>query len=500
MLTQRQMCILTLLSEQSLPCGQIAESLSVSPGTVRNDLRQIQEYLEKTGRGSIISTPGVGFSLHSSQRCAGQHDTGRGFQISERSFYIGMRLLQVRPGEAVTETKLSEELYISRSSVSRALESLQELLSRFDLTIEKKKNQGILLAGDEFNKRLAWAQLCRSHMTGKGEKHREWSHRDFGEPQEWEKILPGIELDRIDRLIRRLEGEYDPIDEAEKYLELFIHLGLSLYRSSKKYRICLKKRPQLVQQLEEMRGFMERLDVIWQEEMDRFLPREEKEYIGICILFSGILKSSAMDYQRRRLLSSPEFQAFFREFTQVMREVCAIDLSREQQMQEAFCYHVSGLIFRMKNGLRTKNPLLKEIRRTYPSIYGASWFSSILFEKYFGIVVTDDEIAYLTTYLAAAKERARPFITACVVCNYGVSVSQLLCERLRRVIPEIEIVDILPRKKFEELSRRGEIETSRTRMRTGKRKAGICARGLLLYLIFRLRTRKRLFTVCASGW
>ena len=86
MLTQRQMCILTLLSEQSLPCGQIAESLSVSPGTVRNDLRQIQEYLEKTGRGSIISTPGVGFSLHSSQRCAGQHDTGRGFQISERSF------------------------------------------------------------------------------------------------------------------------------------------------------------------------------------------------------------------------------------------------------------------------------------------------------------------------------------------------------------------------------------------------------------------------------
>lgn len=449
MLTERQIHILAILSEQSLTCSEIARQLSVSAGTVRNDLARIEEHLENTGNGLLVRKPGVGVSLKRNYRRKSPAKDGESLVVGERGCYIGLRLLKTREGEAVTETRLAEELYVSRSSVRRELELLEEPFSKLGLVIRKRKNQGVMVEGSEFNRRIAWKELAFARI----ERHRQGT--EF--KKELAILLPGVDLAAVERLIQALEQRYDAIGDPHKHLELLIHIGLSLYRSSQGCAVSLEGKSTVWQQVQEIGGFVEDFEQIWKREIGRYMPSQEKEYICLYVFFSGILKSRGVDFQRQKMLTSPEFEAFLQEFDQVVQSICGIDITGDERLLEAFRYHLSGLIFRMKNGLRMKNPLLRQIKTGYPGTYGAAWFSSFLFEKYFGIVVTDDEIAYLTTYLAAAREHLRPVISVCLVCNYGLSVSQLLCERLRHSIPEIQVMDILSYERFQELSRKGEI-------------------------------------------
>ena len=53
----------------------------------------------------------------------------------------------------------------------------------------------------------------------------------------------------------------------------------------------------------------------------------------------------------------------------------------------------------MKNGVRIHNPLLHEVRNSFSSIYQATWATSILFDQYYSVTITEDEIAYIALYL-----------------------------------------------------------------------------------------------------
>ena len=77
----------------------------------------------------------------------------------DRKFYMLRRILCTGPGHVLTETRLSEELFVSRSSISRELDAIIPWLGNYNLQVEKRRNHGISLNGKEFDKRRAIAEL-----------------------------------------------------------------------------------------------------------------------------------------------------------------------------------------------------------------------------------------------------------------------------------------------------------------------------------------------------
>lgn len=45
------------------------------------------------------------------------------------------------------------------------------------------------------------------------------------------------------------------------------------------------------------------------------------------------------------------------------------------------------------------------IKKEYKNVFRASWAISILFEEYYGLQITEDEIGYIVLYIQAAIER-----------------------------------------------------------------------------------------------
>jgi mannitol/fructose-specific phosphotransferase system IIA component (Ntr-type) len=79
------------------------------------------------------------------------------------------------------------------------------------------------------------------------------------------------------------------------------------------------------------------------------------------------------------------------------------------------------------------------VKQEYKQTFLATWSTSNLFEEYYGVQVTEDELAGIALYIQASLirlNRERPF-KALMVSRQGLASSQLMMELIKYSIPEI---------------------------------------------------------------
>lgn len=92
-----------------------------------------------------------------------------------------------------------------------------------------------------------------------------------------------------------------------------------------------------------------------------------------------------------------------------------------------------------------RNPLLKEIKEGYSELFEIVKETSKILKLNEDIVVSDDEIAYLTLHFGAAIERQKfadkPMkLDLGVVCASGIGISSLLSSRIKSTLIEVDHV------------------------------------------------------------
>lgn len=132
-----------------------------------------------------------------------------------------------------------------------------------------------------------------------------------------------------------------------------------------------------------------------------------------------------------------------KEIINIAERALSLDLSNDKQLLNGLILHLRPTINRLKYGLTLRNPLLNDIKENYPEIYGVAWMTSVVFEKYLGKKVAEEEIGYIALHLGAAVERAKKPLKALVVCTTGIGTAQLLAARLEKSFKQIEIKDIV---------------------------------------------------------
>ena len=173
------------------------------------------------------------------------------------------------------------------------------------------------------------------------------------------------------------------------------------------------------------------------------IPQAEIGYISLHILGSKMQQGFTIDHSEDIIDSSDDFvRDLAKEIIHLVGVVLSVDLQDDQQLLTGLILHLRPTINRLKYGLRLKNPLLNEIKLKYPSVFGAAWSSSVLFEKYYGIKVTEEEVAYLAMHFGAALERKKTLTRAVIVCSSGIGTAQLAAVRLEQSISDLKIVEI----------------------------------------------------------
>ena len=134
-----------------------------------------------------------------------------------------------------------------------------------------------------------------------------------------------------------------------------------------------------------------------------------------------------------------DLEAFVKRVIDMIATVLDIDLSEDEILRESLLLHMRSAIFRMKYSTAVGNNISKYVKEEYKQTFLATWSTSNLFEEYYDIQVTEDELAGIALYIQAAIIRQKKSLplAALLISDRGLASSQLAIEMVKYNIPEI---------------------------------------------------------------
>ncbi|MDN5317087.1 MAG: hypothetical protein PWR08_1211 [Thermoanaerobacterium sp.] len=446
--------IKTLLnSEEALVVNELAKKLNVSNKTIRNDLKKVDEFLNGKGL-KLLKKPGTGVMIEGPENkkldLLTELNTSskfvEPFSPEARKNYILKRLFMSNIN--ITIKELAEELYVSKDQKHKDLEAVEEWLSKYNLRLIKKTNYGIEIYGSEEDWRNAAASLI---VSNKGQEEiKELLYEDYTGRIDYKtltrlKELIDIDYRKLEKIVSNMEPKLQFRFSDEAFVSLIIHIAISMERLRRNKDIklsndVLKK----LKQHEEYTIAKEAAKEI-EENFEVKLPDSEIGYILLHILGAKMqqnkLKNIDIEIKEDENIDIAVTMA--KEIIKIAEKALSVDFSGDSQLLNGLILHLKPTINRLKYGLTLRNPILNQIKENYPDIFGVAWMTSIVFEKYIGKKVGEEELGYITLHLGAAFERAKKPLKALVVCSSGIGTSQLLAVRLERCFRNIEIIDIV---------------------------------------------------------
>lgn len=442
-----------LNSEQPLTVDYIANTLKVSNKTIRNDLKKAEEFVQQKGV-KIIKKPRVGILLEGprnkrlelADEIKKSLDFEEPFSPEARKNYILKRLFMSKG--SVTIKELAEELYVSRITIHKDLQSVEKWLNKFNLKLLKKPNYGIEVVGDEENWRNAVASLIV--LTKEQKELKEFLYNDYTGRIDYRtlvqlKELFDIDYKQLEKIVSNAESKLKFRFSDEAFISLVIHVAISIERLKHKKDVKLSKA--VLNNLKQKDEYViaQQMAKEIEEKFNVVLSESEIGYIVLHIIGTKMQQNKIEDVNLElEDEESIELAVIMsKEIINIAERALSLDLSNDKQLLNGLILHLRPTINRLKYGLTLRNPLLNDIKENYPEIYGVAWMTSVVFEKYLGKKVAEEEIGYIALHLGAAVERAKKPLKALVVCTTGIGTAQLLAARLEKSFKQIEIKDIV---------------------------------------------------------
>lgn len=438
MLSQREIEILSYLSQRRnefVKSSEIGTMLELSDRTIRKYIKTLKLEVEKNG-AILIAKQGYGYQLKIDlmiefENFLKRYLSKKGTKhenindSKDRQYYILNLLLFNRA--TITIEQLSEQLYISRSTVSQDIANIKKVIAQYNLELVSKQQNGITIEGDERDKR----HFIMDYFLGNSFFHS--INKYFQETP----LLQQINMEELAIIV------VDETRESKVYLSdyilqnLVLHLGLMIRRLLDGH--CLKTITSHEEVLTEKeltvaRKILNRVERIYQISF----PEEEAKYISLHIMSKGSQhheKKSQSDLSKRvkKILNKIETDLGF-------------PMSADSQLLYGLVTHLEPLIKRVQNKIHLENPILNDIKSQNEA-------SLTMTKAYFGALkelkgqeVSDGEWAYLTLHLLAAIEKyyQREKLNVLIICATGYGSAQMLKVRVEKEFSlQMNIVDVI---------------------------------------------------------
>ena len=449
-MNKRQARILKALYQAQgfMTLAEIARQMDVSVKTIRNDITAVNQFLEARQVTKLEAKPHLGIRCNMSQteweylKNSDHQPDGR--EEQEILFYIIWQLL--RRGN-LTAQKLSEQYYISRVQLDKILTEAQNWFSKYHILFERRRGLGIQIHYCEYHYRLAmrafYEQFENELYDPMQTRSSRYASVDSKEYTALTILLNGFDIDGIIEVVNDLEAKFGIHFSYPANVSLLIYLSLCIVRSRNGYLVG--EIPSIPCQIDGASDALlcQTLINLLEKQFQIKLDPCEHQFLLFCVSISEI--QNFYDDQARREFEYQNIPLcrLTVKFVHLISDVTDIDFRQDRFFLHQMLLQLRTMIGRLKFQIPSHNPLLRQIKAKYPEILAMIWSAVGIFEKELQFDLTEDDIGFLALLVGGAIERSLSKIKACIVCEYGVGVSQILKEKIERSVGFLTITEVL---------------------------------------------------------
>lgn len=439
---------LLLSSSDYITVNTIAKELNVSNKTIRNDLVILDEWLlefnlsldKKTGSGVII-LGNEDIKLKVIRDINNKSNCIYAYSPEDRKRYILSKLFIKNSKFRIRD--ICNELHVSRATVHKDLVVIQNFLQNFKVTLVRKTNNGVYLKGKEKDMRKAIFELATSNKSYTELKEILFSSSDECKDTPSAKIFKELfnyDFEKLSQIIlHTLQVEKSNLSD-EYYINFLINVAICVKRVSINRYINLSE--SFFRELLEHKIF-EKSKALCSNLSETFdVEFTDEEVCYILLHIEGLLKSMKKTITLEPLKSEGITEYSLSEaITTHWGDILNLNLKDDSILIESLANHLKSVLHRINYGFTITNPILNDIKRTFPYTYKAAKESNTVIRQLMNYEVNEDEIGYLTLYLISAIDRSKAPLNTVLICHCSTGVSNLLIQKLSFEFNQIKIIE-----------------------------------------------------------
>lgn len=421
--------------------------IKVSPRTLFSDVEIINNYLkdfnllvEKKPRVGIKLIGDIESTLKVIEDLNNNFKSTKAYSTEERQLEI-LKMLLVEE-KTISYQKLSEYFWVSKTSISKDIESIESFFNDKTIAIESDK-KGTRIIGSEVQKQYS-LKLYTEDLLNKKSVENEKDFLKYA-PKILKQIYPEELVNIIFEEVENLEKTLN-ISLTYYYLRsLIITLIIFIFRLGKNHHIEFKKNF-IFEEIKSLETY--------------FIAKNILENISNRLKIK--INNSDVDYLNKQLIAhciKPEFsnveqsekyENVVKEIILEMSQIMNVNLSGDKKLYEGLLFHIVPMVYRLHIGIMIENPLLKEIKEQYSVTFSATWYVMSKISDKLNILLSEDEVAFIMVHFQAAIDRNAQVKKILIVCPTGIGSSELIANKIKRYLPSKDIIEVVPIRKIYE--------------------------------------------------
>ncbi|MGM0370338.1 MAG: BglG family transcription antiterminator [Bacillota bacterium] len=449
--------------EEPISIKNLADKFNVSSRTIRYDLDDIKSSIDLYN-AKLIKKTHVGVYLEGEKEELNKiekelidiYSFERVLSPEERQHLILFRLFQAN--EPIIIKELEVMLHISKSTIIKDLDKVEEWLSDHDLTLVRKTNYGLEIKGEEIDIRHAMMNVLEETANEKElvgflrqiqKQALEDRNLEAGFFKEFDKLVSDIDLTQLESVISFAEKQLGFQFADEAYASLLVHLALAISRLLDGKDIKLpKERLKIIKKSDEY-NIATKIGKIIEQIFEISIPDSEIGYVTLHLMGAKLWQKIGDDDYKKLADEDLDQDLIIltKEMVKVVEDYLGVDLIDDTQLIIGLALHLKPTINRVKYDLPLKNSLLVDVKSKYTEIFEATKSAAKILESKLQKEISSDEIGYITLHFGAALERNESLqssrkLRTVLVCSSGVGTTNLLASKLRKEFSEIKICNV----------------------------------------------------------
>ncbi|MBE5676979.1 BglG family transcription antiterminator [Staphylococcus sp. SS87] len=432
---KEMIALLIKYNGQFVTIHDIAQQLAVSSRTIHRELKGVEAYLtsfsltlERANKKGI-RIAGAESDLNDLKQSIAQHQT-IDLSVEEQKVIILYALIQAK--DPVKQYSLAQEIGVSVQTLAKMLDDLETDLNGYQLSLSRKRGEGIYLVGTESKKREFLSQLMVNNLNSTSVYSVIENHFVFHSLNQIQQDF--VDLERIFNVERLLMDYLSALPyqlTESSYLTLTVHIVLSITRIKNGEYVALNEEIyDSVQHTLEHKVASELADKLGQIYDVTF---NQAEIAFITIHLRGAKRKNLNDTSSNNQCEENKIKSFVKK----VESISGMNFADLDTLVDGLTLHLNPAINRLQANIETYNPLTDMIKFKYPRLFENVRLA--LNDCWPELIFPESEIAFIVLHFGGSiKNQGNRFLNILVVCSSGMGTSRLLSTRLEQVFSEIE--------------------------------------------------------------
>lgn len=412
----------------------IAQHLAVSSRTIHRELKSIESFLSTfdielervTKKGIQLKTTEM--ALNSLKHALLNENT---IDLSQEEQKVIILYALIQTNTPIKQYVLAQEIGVSNQTMTKLLDELDTELDQYQLTLQKKRGEGIQLHGAESKKRELLSQLMVNNLNSTSvysviENH--FVYQSINQSQ-----LAMVDMDKIFQIERILMDHLGQLPYSlteSSYLTLTVHIVLSIERMLNNQYVALNN------------DIYNSVKDSFEHEVAKALALHLEHIYGVQfnqaeVTFITIHLRGAKRKESAEVFKDSKDESKIEKFIHSVSHFSQQSFKDFKTLSEGLKLHIIPAINRLNANIETYNPLTEMIQHKYPRLFES--VHRALLQTWPDFNFPDSEIAFIVLHFGGALQNQNSaFYNVLVVCSSGIGTSRLLATRLQQTFSDIQ--------------------------------------------------------------